>query len=677
VVEPGIVELYASKTDSFTDSAPYGVPGPVIRYLVEIFNLGAVAAEGVRFAPRGDPATALLPESIEVDGGGEVFLDTAGFRVRWDRIEPGSVVTVVFAVEVRQPIPPDLFEVSCQGFLRGENFPQIPTDDPDTAEKQDPTVTDLRGTIDVPVIEIPTLSGIGLGLFVALLGAACLRALRKRPRAPVLGMVALSLLVPLRAEAGCGDNSPATPVPECRSAEGAELPCTDPEAVRLWPAALRPGLPGETLPPDRDSTQWTSTTIPGALSGHELFQSLAIDGDYVYVAYNAGVQVWDVGGIHAEDPEKVAAADGWRGDFFAFPAIGENDFYIDDVGVAEGFGGGRLVGLAGKESAGFTWWLHRDGQFVQLYQDLGNDSRQVRVVARNGNVFGVTAGPTSLDVYHGSLAQLFFDSCPPEIPPELCVCLDDSGSACPGIFVGSLPDELPGLYLDVLLREERLYVAVSGGSGLPVRLWEVDPLAPASAVLRFSGLSGGAQGLAFVELGSQVYLAAAIREATAWYLRIYDALACLDEDGCASLGPPLYSQEVSPLAVQRLLTVSESGGRPFLYYGVDLIDLEGEGEELLLDLGDLPAEIRELTADGGSYVDSCSLRPVDYWGDYYPRNAQGLRNVRPKVGRFRGPFFYRAAYGIFDVHVREDAWTVFVDGFESGNVAAWTALAGD
>ena len=79
------------------------------------------------------------------------------------------------------------------------------------------------------------------------------------------------------------------------------------------------------MPPERDSTQWTSTTIPGAFWGHELFHGLEILGTKLYVAYNAGFQIWDIAGSNAEDPHRDINKDGWRGDFLDFPATGEND----------------------------------------------------------------------------------------------------------------------------------------------------------------------------------------------------------------------------------------------------------------------------------------------------------------------------------------------------------------
>ena len=36
--------------------------------------------------------------------------------------------------------------------------------------------------------------------------------------------------------------------------------------------------------------------------------------------------------------------------------------------------------------------------------------------------------------------------------------------------------------------------------------------------------------------------------------------------------------------------------------------------------------------------------------EYYRTNYHGLRNVLPRVGKFAGGYFYRAAFGILDVH---------------------------
>jgi hypothetical protein len=127
-------------------------------------------------------------------------------------------------------------------------------------------------------------------------------------------------------------------------------------------------------------------------------------------------------------------------------------------------------------------------------------------------------------------------------------------------------------------------------------------------------------------------------------------------------------------AILRFLTYSVSNDRPYLYYGLEGFETEGPKAEMLLDLSSFPSQVTEITDGGGTYFDACSGFNVDYWGDYYPGNTNGLRHVRPRIGKFNGYTFYRAAYGILDVHVRQDVAPpdqIFSDGFESGDTSSW------
>ena len=102
----------------------------------------------------------------------------------------------------------------------------------------------------------------------------------------------------------CGDNAPVTPVPAQVNGQ------------RLWPpSGFQPAQPGQRLPDQRDSSDYRSLTIAGQQSGHELFQSIDIVGDSAYVAYNAGFQVWHIGGANAANPARRHVRDGWAGGF--------------------------------------------------------------------------------------------------------------------------------------------------------------------------------------------------------------------------------------------------------------------------------------------------------------------------------------------------------------------------
>lgn len=480
-------------------------------------------------------------------------------------------------------------------------------------------------------------------------------------RPSALLTILLALAAP-PATLGLGD-PPAFPVPECRDASnGDEVPCSDPGAVRLWPPGFQPGLPGQALPEERDSTGWDALTVPGADSGYELFESLDVEAGHLFVAYNAGLQVWDLSGGRAEDPLRRAVADGWRGDFLSFPPIGENDFLTNDVAAAGPAGRGTavLVAVAADAPVGVSIWRFTPpSTLAPLYQDAGNESEQVRVAQFDGTVYAFAAGAGGISVYDMSAAAA--------LPTP---CLDAGGTVCPGVYLGEVGTMTTGHYLDLVERGGNVYLAAANGgsSGLDLEIWEVsDPADPGGAALKFAGLDADTFGTALFELGGGYYLAAVEDD-----VNIYDAAACLDADGCASPGAPLASIARLPFINPQYLTYSESDGVPFLYYGI-FANLQGTKIERLLDLTTLGGtnQITEITDGGGTYTDPVTLNPVDYWGDYYPGNAFGLPNVAPLVGRFEGRYFYRAAFGILDVHVRGGA--IFSDGFESGDATAWTS----
>lgn len=463
----------------------------------------------------------------------------------------------------------------------------------------------------------------------------------------VLTLLAVTTSIPAALFGGtCGNNDPAVPVPECRNENnGQQVPCSDPSAVRLWPAGLRPGLPGQTLPPERDSTQWTSTTIPGALSGHELFHGLDILGEKLYVAYNAGFQIYDIGGSHAEAPSRELTKDGWRGDFLDFPSFGENDFYVDDIEAVVS-GGKNLIALSGRVTVGPTIWEHSISPLglVQKYQDLGNRTQRIRIVNQGGTNYAFAGGQFGIFVYDMNRAQALATP-----------CLDTSGTVCPGVYRGKLGETNLSLFLDTIWRDGRVYVAKSGGNGVPLEIWEVTtPSSPGTAVRRFQGLSAGAQGMAFFEVNTIPYLGVVEKSGSAWRLKVYNVDACLDTNGCGSLGTALVNRPLDVSASSpQFLNYSVSGSTPFLYYGANEFGIIGDQVEQLLDLSNFPGSVSEITDSGGTYHDDCNGQTIDYWGDYYPDNDNGLRNIRPMVGKFRGNYFYRAAFGILDVHVRE------------------------
>ena len=473
-------------------------------------------------------------------------------------------------------------------------------------------------------------------------------------RLPIL-LLAVTLADPLFGQ--CGRNDPAFPVPECRNElDGGEVACTDAHAVRLWPEGFRPGLPGQQLPANRDSTQYEEFTVPGLATGHELFHSLDIVGNYLYVVYNAGLQVWNIAGGNAEDPQRRFVRDGFSGDFLGPFETGEAVLLTDDIAAVDPAGGDQevLVAVSGKTGVGTSLWEHNPSPeaLEQLYQDPSTDTRRIRAAELGGSVYAFGSGLQGVYVYDITRARNLASP-----------CLDDAGSVCPGVYRGPLATGL-FVHLDVIERGGNIYVAASRGLFSPLEIWELaNPAVPGSAVSKFSGDVGdGVFAVELFEHGGSFYLAALVRVSSGRRLQIYNVDSCLDANGCASLGSPLWSFTPLVTGTSTYLTFSTSGNTPFLYYGLMDGNLAGTKVEGLFNLSTLGStnQITEITDGGGTYIDgdsdpddSCTGtgNTVDYWGDYYERNGLGLRNIRPRVGKFKGDYFYRAAYGILDVHV--------------------------
>jgi len=99
-------------------------------------------------------------------------------------LAPGAAVTITFRAQVVGALPPSLRFLSTQGYVTGADVSALPTDDPDTPEPADPTLTPLRP--QGPAIhEVPTLSGLGLAVLAFALAGGTLVLLRRRDPAGV------------------------------------------------------------------------------------------------------------------------------------------------------------------------------------------------------------------------------------------------------------------------------------------------------------------------------------------------------------------------------------------------------------------------------------------------------------------------------------------------------------
>lgn len=493
----------------------------------------------------------------------------------------------------------------------------------------------------------------------------------------VRGFAALTLLLTAAAQPTalrgqiCSGQTPAFAVPES-----------------LWLDGLfRPGetdLPGNQLPPERDSTDWISLTVPGFSSGHEIFESLDVAGDYLYVAYNAGFSIWDISGVNAEDPERIKVRDGWHfsdceldpdcGPFLSFPSGLKLAFLVEDIDVLPDPGSSNVyIAVSGDNPVGMSLWQFDTAtqNLTPIYQDTTRASRQVRLASisagRGGTtVYAFSSYGNGLAVYDLSQAL------------AIAPCLEETGSDCPGVYLGNLGSISTGRYLDVLQRPSgELLVATANGnlSSQGLELWQIDdPSTPGAADQLFSGLDNRTFGTALFSYEGNDYLAALERDGSVNVVKIFNINEC--SGGPCSLGAPVFDgASVPPRLSDQFLTFSTTGGTPFLYHGL-VAGLGGAKVEQLLNLTTLgrPGQsITEMTDGGPTYFDVCTQDDLDYWPWYYPGNDFGLSNMSPRVGKFNPDtnFFYRAAGGILDVHVYSGE--IFSDGFESGDTSRWSS----
>jgi hypothetical protein len=77
-------------------------------------------------------------------------------------IPPGDSLIICFEVRVDEPFPQGVDEVSNQGLVTGDNFPDVVTDDPDTPELDDPTRTRVLPPVVVELASFDVSSEDGL-----------------------------------------------------------------------------------------------------------------------------------------------------------------------------------------------------------------------------------------------------------------------------------------------------------------------------------------------------------------------------------------------------------------------------------------------------------------------------------------------------------------------------------
>lgn len=154
---PQAPNLVDPKEDSLlNDNDGNGVPSPgdVLLYTMTISNTGESAATGVVFSDSPDSNTSLVAGSVTTTQGTVTSGNSGGntsVAVDIGTIGAGETVTITFQVTINLGIPSSVTSVANQGLVSGGNIGSSFTDDPDTAEADDPTVTELFFPTATPV----------------------------------------------------------------------------------------------------------------------------------------------------------------------------------------------------------------------------------------------------------------------------------------------------------------------------------------------------------------------------------------------------------------------------------------------------------------------------------------------------------------------------------------------
>ncbi len=149
VAKGGSPDLSAPMTDSLQIDADTSLdvsPGDTIRYSVLIGNAGGASspADNSVFTAVLDSNTALVVGSVTTTQGSVTSGNTGGDTspiVNIGSLFVGASATVTFDVLVDDPFPMGVMQISAQGTVTSTQQ-TIDTDDPDTVDPSDATVTD-------------------------------------------------------------------------------------------------------------------------------------------------------------------------------------------------------------------------------------------------------------------------------------------------------------------------------------------------------------------------------------------------------------------------------------------------------------------------------------------------------------------------------------------------------
>lgn len=467
----------------------------------------------------------------------------------------------------------------------------------------------------------------------------------------------LSLLVlaagPLHAQcdrglqATCGRATCATPA--------------KPAPASLWGALQPTDSVSTALPAERDTSNFNEFTTP--YFSRNWFFSLDVENNWLLAGLAHGIGVWDAR-TTPEVPTFVAAklyAPSAPGGMPFIPGGESSKIVFGSIDAPAGVD--SVAAVAGYNGAGILVFDLTDKAAPRpIYQNSGKTSESVYAARIGSTNYAFLASQVPAGVYTYNLSQAMLNSPTSQTPG----CLEDGTTTnCSGVRLGSFPNitsETP-----YYLHGVGNLVTVSFGSSRGFKVYDVSN--PASPLLRAEALTGTpagypVYGVAMWQYAGQTYTAVRVGiknlgggNLSPEKVEIYNVSCALS----GSCSPVLVGSLLASTGGQSqyLTASSDAGGKPYLYLGSDgtcgsTSASVVPAREILLDVSNpaAPFDISPSTTTPISalYEGVSVTRSVSYWSWYYREGPSGFNLVAPRVGKFNGDRFYRAARSIMDFH---------------------------
>ncbi|MCB1058008.1 MAG: PKD domain-containing protein [Acidobacteria bacterium] len=440
---------------------------------------------------------------------------------------------------------------------------------------------------------------------------------------------------------------------------------------QLW-GSLEPTDLG-LLPANRDTTDFDGV---GSFETNPYWLSLDVEQGWVFTATSTRVQIWDVRSTPGSPSfmwDRGINSSGltWAADAHAFSVF-------EDIDAPPGKS--DRMALVGRYGVGIAIYDTTDKMSPAIkYQDNGpgtTPSRNAKGVYAT-TIGGVDYAFIAADVSGGVYA---YNMTVAKNLSSRCTERQPGTTVCPGVYLGKIGTRSTASFID---GAGNFIVFSSKFSPKGFEIWNVsNPSAPVQVMNALS--TDSVYGVALWQDGSSYYLALRTPGSTGQG-RIYN-VSCITNGFC-SLGSPIWTKSMPTNGDPQVTDSAGTGGVPFVYFGDSNYCLSGNQNEWLYNVTN-PASPVDLTPPGTVILDG---EAVSYWGWYYRQNGvHGFNRVAPRVGKFYGDYFYRAAHGIFDVHhqttgsppVAAFSWTPaqiypdtpvsFIDQSTGGGVMSWS-----